>query len=79
MTWGWLTLAGLEPVATPAGRVATSAHIGPNDRLGDARASIRELCKANGHALAGPRCEIYGHWTEEVGTLRTYVYYLLKP
>jgi effector-binding domain-containing protein len=33
---------------TPAGLIATAAHIGPYDRLGQAHEAIREWCKANG-------------------------------
>jgi len=63
--------------ATPAGRVAKTAHIGPYAGLGGAHQAILEWCKSNGRALAGPSWEIYGHWTDDASRLRTDVYYLL--
>jgi effector-binding domain-containing protein len=62
----------------PAGTVATVAHIGPYQKLGDAHAAIRDWCRANGREFAGPSWEIYGHWTDDVTRLRTDVFYLLK-
>jgi effector-binding domain-containing protein len=76
------TFAGDTPVmrsATPAGLVATTAHIGPYDRLGDAHGAIRAWCKAHDRALAGPNWEIYGHWLDDPARLRTDVFYLLEP
>lgn len=66
------------PSATPAGPVATTAHIGPYDRLGDAHGAIRAWCKAHDHALAGPNWEIYAHWTDDPAQQRTDVFYLLE-
>jgi effector-binding domain-containing protein len=66
----------------PAGMVATTAHMGPYGGLGAAHQAIRDWCARNGHALAGPNWEIYGHWEEawnkEPSKIRTDVYYLLK-
>jgi effector-binding domain-containing protein len=68
---------------TPAGRVATTIHFGPYNRLHEAHAAITRWCAAQGHALAGPSWEIYGHWTDEcdrdASKIRTDVFYLLKP
>lgn len=64
--------------ATPAGRVATAAHIGPYHLLGGAHQAILHACQAQGHCLAGPNWEIYGHWTDDPTQLRTDVFYLLK-
>jgi effector-binding domain-containing protein len=73
--------ANLFPSSTPAGTVATTTHMGPYGRLGDAHEAIRTFCKTNGHALAGPNWEIYGHWRPEweqnPALIRTDVYYLL--
>jgi hypothetical protein len=66
------------PSATPAGPVATTAHIGPYDHLGDAHGAIRAWCKAHDHALAGPNCAIYAHWTDDPTQQRTDVFYLLE-
>jgi effector-binding domain-containing protein len=67
--------------ATPAGRVATTAHLGPYGRLGDAHRAIVDVCNAQGHRLAGPNWEIYGHWEDawnaDPSKIRTDVFYLL--
>jgi effector-binding domain-containing protein len=67
--------------ATPAGRVATVTHLGPYSRLGDAHDALRDWCKANGHTLAGPNWEIYGHWQDAWNTnpamIRTDIFYQL--
>jgi effector-binding domain-containing protein len=63
---------------TPAGLVATTEHVGPYDRLGDAHAAIRDWCRHQGHAVAGPNWEIYGHWIDDHAQPRTDVFYLLK-
>jgi effector-binding domain-containing protein len=65
--------------ATPAGLVATTAHIGPYNRLGDAHNAVCQWCKDNGYTLAGPSWEVYGHWTDDVTKLRTDVFWLVKP
>ena len=65
--------------ATPAGLVATAAHIGPYHGLHGAHRAIREWCKSHGHGIDGPNWEIYGHWTDDLSKLRTDVFYLLKP
>jgi effector-binding domain-containing protein len=62
---------------TPAGLVATAAHWGPYDRLGDAHRAIGRWCAAHGHTPAGPNWEVYGHWDDDPAKLRTDVYYLL--
>lgn len=51
--------------ATPAGLVATTTHLGPYNRLGEAHDALRAWLQANGHRPAGPVWEIYGHWRDE--------------
>jgi effector-binding domain-containing protein len=67
--------------ATPAGVVASTTHLGPYGDLAAAHAAVRQWCSANGHHLAGPNWEIYGHWLREwdddPSRIRTDVYYLL--
>lgn len=63
--------------ATPAGRVATAAHIGPYARLGEAHAAIRSWCGQRGCALAGPYWEVYGHWEDPPAEARTDIFYQL--
>lgn len=68
--------------ATPAGAVASVAHFGPYNRLHEAHQAIHQWCAENGHKLAGPHWELYGHWVDEWNSdpskIRTDVFYLLK-
>jgi effector-binding domain-containing protein len=64
--------------STPAGTVATVVHMGPYNRLHEAHDAIRKWCSTNGHALAGPNWEVYGHWSDDPAQVRTDVFYLLK-
>ena len=65
--------------ATPGGPAAFVTHLGPYHTLRVAHDAIRTWCKANGHTLAGPNWEIYGHWLPEWDTnprlIRTDVLY----
>jgi len=65
--------------ATPAGAVAFTSHFGLYGGLRSAHRAIRDWCKANGHQVAGPNWEIYGHWQPEWNTnpalIRTDVFY----
>lgn len=67
--------------ATPSGPVVTTTHLGPYRGLRAAHAAIREWCQANGHQLAGPSWEIYGHWLpawdSDPSQIRTDVFYLV--
>ena len=64
--------------STPAGMVATTAHFGPYPSLGEAHAAIHKYCSDHGLTLAGPRWELYGHWTDNPDELRTDIFYLLR-
>jgi effector-binding domain-containing protein len=68
--------------STPSGTVATTTHFGPYQLLGNAHRAIRDWCAAEGHAIAGPNWEIYGHWIDEwnrdPAKIRTDIYYLLS-
>ena len=64
--------------ATPAGLVATVAHLGPYHLLGAAHNAITNYCAEHGLTLAGPSWEVYGHWTDDPSQLRTDVFYLLQ-
>jgi effector-binding domain-containing protein len=71
-------LGDVRPVELPVGEVATTTHRGAYTGLGGAHAAVLAWCQAHSRALAGPRWEVYGHWTE--GELpRTDIYYLLRP
>jgi effector-binding domain-containing protein len=63
--------------STPGGRVATATHVGPYNRMGETHQVILDWCIAQGHKLARPSWEIYGHWDEDPSKLRTDVFYLL--
>jgi effector-binding domain-containing protein len=67
--------------ATPAGTVASVAHLGPYGGLGAAHDAVRRWCDTHGRRLAGPSWEIYGHWRPEwnadPSAIRTDVCYLL--
>ena len=67
--------------ATPPGLVATTTHFGPYHLLDKAYEAIRQWCAANGHVLAGPDWEIYGHWQDAWNSdptkIRTEVFCLL--
>jgi effector-binding domain-containing protein len=69
------------PSATPPGLVATTTHFGPYHLLHGAHVAIRRWCDDNGHVLAGPNWEVYGHWQDEWNSdpskIRTDVFYLL--
>jgi effector-binding domain-containing protein len=68
--------------ATPGGVAAFVTHFGPYQALGTAHDAIRSWCKTQGHRLAGPSWEIYGHWQAEWNTdpalIRTDVFYQLQ-
>lgn len=67
--------------ATPSGPVATTTHFGPYGLLHQAHEAIRLWCRNNGHTLAGPNWEVYGHWEDEwnsdAAKISTGIYYLL--
>jgi hypothetical protein len=67
--------------ATPAGPVAATTHYGPYGLLHEAHQAIRQWCANNGHVLAGPNWEVYGHWQDEWNSdptrITTDVFYLL--
>ena len=72
-------IGNVQPTLLPAGVVATTTHWGNYARLGGAHDAVIEWCRAQGHRRAGPRWEVYGHWTDDETRLRTDVFYLLEP
>lgn len=64
--------------STPAGLVATTTHLGPYHRLGEAHSAVHRWCAEHGYTLAGPSWEVYGHWTDDPSQLRTDVFWLLQ-
>jgi effector-binding domain-containing protein len=72
----------VERSALPSGRAARTMHRGPYDTLGAGHQAVREWCQREGHVLAGPSWEVYGHWREEWNAnpsmIETEVYWLLR-
>ena len=62
---------------TPAGPVASTLHIGPYERLGDAHSAIHSWRAAHGRSFAGISWEIYGDWNDDPAKLEVRVLYLL--
>jgi effector-binding domain-containing protein len=78
MTGPPISVGDVRPVALPVGEVAMTTHRGAYTGLGAAHEAMLEWCRTHSRALAGPRWEVYGHWTE--GQVPwTDVYYLLRP
>jgi effector-binding domain-containing protein len=57
--------------------VATTIHLGPYGRLGQAHEAIRDWCSAHVLKIVGPFWEVYDHWNDDPAKLRTDVFYLL--
>jgi len=64
--------------ATPAGEVATTTHWGDYAGLHAAHDAVVTWCRTQGRSIAGPRWEVYGHWSDNPATRRTDIFYLLK-
>ena len=64
-------------IETPAGEVASTVHIGPYDRLGDAHHAIHAWCAAHKRNIGHASWEIYGDWHHDPALLETTVRYLL--
>ena len=71
------TVGAVRQTETPAGRVAMTTHWGDYGVLGRAHDAVIRWCEENGHERAGPRWEVYGHWTDDPTKVRTDVFYLL--
>jgi effector-binding domain-containing protein len=69
---------GLFIVQTPAGRVATAAHLGNYDGIHATAMKLVADCQAQGRVLEGTSWEVYGDWKEDPAKLRTDIYFLLK-
>jgi effector-binding domain-containing protein len=64
--------------ALPTGTAATATHWGSYAKLGEAHDAVRNWAAKNGHALAGPSWEVYGHCSDDPAQVRTDVFWLLK-
>jgi hypothetical protein len=72
---GFAPMAPVYLTRTPGGRVVTTAHFGPYEKLGAAYDAIHLYVRAGGLKLAGPSWEVYGHWSKDPAELRTDVYF----
>jgi effector-binding domain-containing protein len=63
---------------TPGGGVATTVHMGPYHKLGEAFQAVGQWCAENGYQLVDPGWEVYGDWSDDPAQLRTDVYLLLR-
>jgi effector-binding domain-containing protein len=77
VTSTFVNAGNVECIALPLGAVATTTHRGDYGALGAAHSAIVEWCRANGRHRAGPRWEVYGHWSADK-VPRTDVFYLLE-
>ena len=64
-------------VETPAGRVATALHVGPDDQLKSTHDAIHAWAAANRMTFAGKSWEIYGDPVPDVSKCETRIEYLL--
>jgi effector-binding domain-containing protein len=62
---------------TPGGEVASTVHVGPYERIGDANAGIEAWCRSHGRLLGGISWEIYGDPSDDPAKPEVQVLYLL--
>lgn len=72
------SVGAVRYAVVPAGEVAATTHWGDYAGLGDAHGAVIAWCRAHGRELAGPRWEVYGHWSDDPARRRTDVYHLLR-
>lgn len=75
----FVATGAVVPAELPTGEVAHHTHWGDYSKLRNAHDAVIAWCAAHGRKRAGPRWEVYGHWTNDPAQLRTDVYYLLLP
>ncbi len=63
---------------TPVGEVASTIHLGPYDRLGEAHAAVHAWIAKNDRRVGDWSWEIYGDWNSDPNKLETHVVYLLE-
>ena len=69
----------IQPVSTPAGEVATTAHFGDYAKMAPAYAALEHWWTSNGRLPAGVSWEVYGDWDDDPAKVRTDIYFLLRP
>jgi effector-binding domain-containing protein len=61
--------------ASPGGRVATTLHRGPYDRLGETHAALVAWSRSHGLRPTGIFWEVYGDWSDDPQQLRVEVFH----
>ena len=79
VTAPFVAVGAVAPTLLPIGEVATTTHRGSYAELDAAHDAVIAWCRQRGRRRAGPRWEVYGHWTEDEAQLQTDVFYLLEP
>jgi effector-binding domain-containing protein len=64
--------------STPGGRVATTVHAGPYQRLSEAHMAVHAWCQQHGEKMTGRNWELYGELYDDPSRLRTQVCYELE-
>jgi effector-binding domain-containing protein len=64
--------------ALPVGEVAMTVLRGSYEGIGSAHEAVVHWCAEHGLRRAGPRWEIYGHWSDDPAQVETEIYYLLR-
>lgn len=77
MTAAVAPTGSVRAVELPTGEVATTTHRGSYTGLGAAHDAVKAWCRGQSRVLAGPRWEVYGHWSDDEPPV-TDVYYLLR-
>jgi effector-binding domain-containing protein len=65
-------------VETPAGKAATTVHVGAYTNLPLAHAALHVWCANNGHRIGTHSLEVYGDWSVDPSKLETTIAYLLR-
>lgn len=79
ITSPFVIVGNVQPTSLPIGEAATATHWGDYGGLRGAHHAVIAWCKANGRRRAGPRWEVYGHWSDDITKVRTDVFHLLEP
>jgi effector-binding domain-containing protein len=69
----------IQPVSTPAGEVATTAHFGDYAQMAPAYDALEQWWTGSGRRPAGVSWEVYGDWDDDPAKVRTDIYFLLRP
>jgi effector-binding domain-containing protein len=72
-------VGNVQPLSTPAGEVATTAHWGEYTRMQGAYQALERWCATNHRNTAGVSWEVYGDWHADPAQCRTDIFFLLNP